>query len=261
MNTSTTMPAPNSFMNFDENNSNYDQRFARMINSIFEAGAVRANNRIGNTEEEKRTREVKSDGGYKCIHLPINSFISMLCDVIRHHGWTLRQIERLKFLDVGCGVGQKVFLAQMLGFQSYGLELRKELIEEGNSLFQTVCGNRQYWGQKDESLNAFIQGNALEFDRYGDFDIIYFYCPLFNRKMQQTLEERIAKTAKAGTIVIGALPQGVFSPRGYGYCEENPKQKGPTADELGWEYITPNRNNGSYHNYGFYVSRKLTYDI
>lgn len=37
--------------------------------------------------------------------------------------------------------------------------------------------------------------------------MIYFYCPLHDKKLEQKLEQRIVKTAKPGALILGNLKQ------------------------------------------------------
>lgn len=184
-------------------------RLLYALHSIFEQGANRANNRIGDTEDERRDRCVRKDGGYKCIHLPPEHFCCMLGQVLEHRQIVPEQVHKLKFIDVGCGVGEKIYLAKLFGMDCYGLELREELIAEGKKLLLEMgfgCGN---WCEKPNVDDRFIHANALTYN-YKDFDILYFYCPLVDSKLQEKLEARIAKTAKVGAVVIPANAHGCF---------------------------------------------------
>jgi SAM-dependent methyltransferase len=208
-----------------------NHRLLYAVHAIFEQGANRANNRIGDTDEEKRDRCVRKDGGYKCIHLGPDQFVSMLGSVLEHQEIPSRNVETLKFLDVGCGVGEKVYLASLFGLQAFGLELREPLIEEGTQLFKQIGHGTTHWSEVPK-VDCFIQGDALKHD-YKGFDILYFYCPLVDGNLQAKLETRIAKTAKKGAIVISAGARGCF---GYG-----------DKDVAGWQRAeTGGRDNTHY---------------
>lgn len=182
------------------------------MHSIFEASAQRANNRIGSTETERRDRVVRSDGGYKCIHLDPIYFISMLGDVLQHQKILAENMYGMKFLDIGCGVGEKIYLASLFGLDCYGLELREELINEGKNILQSMGhgGYNSFYGLRPKEPSCFIHADALTYD-YKDFDILYFYCPLCDGNLQVKLEEQIAKTAKVGAIVFTGGSRGCFS--------------------------------------------------
>jgi len=175
-----------------------DDSYYHLIKHVFDNTSEQANSLIGETQYEKSNRVVKKDGGYKCIHLNVMTFIEELNFIIKHFNWTPKQIRKLTFLDIGCGVGQKVYLAGVFGFNAYGLELRQPLIDAGKSLFSELSN----W----EARDRLIQGNALEFSNYNNYDILYFYCPLFNHELETKMEQRIVDTVtKSGTIVIANL--------------------------------------------------------
>lgn len=184
-------------------------RLLYAVHSIFEHGANRANNCIGDTDDEKRQRTVPKDGGYKCIHFDPFQFCNMLGSVLEHQSiWKTNEISDLKFIDVGCGIGEKIYLANLFGLKAFGLELREELIKEGKQLLTSMGFGSHHWSQP-ALVDCFIQGDALKYD-YKDFDILYFYCPLANDSLQRKLEKQIASTAKPGAIVIPASPLGCF---------------------------------------------------
>jgi SAM-dependent methyltransferase len=193
----------NALLNYDldsgyRNQCLMDKYFCSIVNTLFEAESDAANRLIGNDDSQKRARQVEADGGWKCIHLGIRDFIREIQFVVKELKLTPEQIGRMRFLDVGCGVGQKVFMAGCFGFRAYGLELRKELIAAGESLFRRLDLDTY-------ESNRFIQGNALTYPDYNAFDILYFYCPLFKQELEMEMEKKLATDAKPGTIVIANL--------------------------------------------------------
>jgi SAM-dependent methyltransferase len=259
------VPLVNSIRHFGHDNA-YDRFFAKMVDGVFGKAAMEGNSQEGVTREEKRSQHsVESDGGYKCIHLNINQFIDAFNNLISMRKWTPKQIEKMKFIDVGCGAGQKVFLAQCFGFRAFGLELRKALITEGKKAFDIVGGQTSQYtypnggGQWGKEEKTFIQGNALTFEGYADFDIIYFYCPLFKADLQAKLEDRIARTAKTGAIVVPFLSHGVFRTQRSNDGQPEPLHE---AKELGWEFVSKGRNDdGQSYNCGYYIRTSGTYEI
>jgi len=208
------------------------------MHRAFEAGAHRANHRIGKNSMEKESSRCE-DGGYKCIHLRPEEFVSALGSVMAHLQIPIERESSTKFLDIGCGVGEKVYLASLFGLNAMGLELRQPLITEGKALFRTMGVDITPWGEPIEH-NHFIRGNALRFD-YKDFDILYFYCPLCDHKLQCKLETRIAMTAKVGAVVIPYLPHGCFT----GGKNHHPEDSYPENFAKNWELIQP----ANHHRY------------
>jgi SAM-dependent methyltransferase len=102
----------------------------------------------------------------------------------------LRRIQRLcgvgaKFLDVGCGLGSKVWIAQELGFDAYGIEINKqyaEIAEEFVGPHRIIC-----------------QDGVLYPD-YDQYDVVYFFNPMPTSE----LEAAILKGAKQGAIIYHA---------------------------------------------------------
>src|SRR5579859_1239297 len=171
-----------------------DRSFVQQIEYIFGGAAQQVNNSIG---ANRWSGHVEKDGGYKCINLDIYDFLTSMQLAIKHLKLTGKQRGEIKFIDVGCGVGEKVYLADMLGFDAYGLELRDPLIKRAMKLFHAL--------QIFKSEPFFLQGNALKFTEYSDYDIIYFYCPLFDIDLEKQMEKRIAVQGKSGALVIGHL--------------------------------------------------------
>lgn len=99
-----------------------------------------------------------------------------------------------KFIDVGCGNGMKMQIANQLGLNDvWGLEYDKRLIKISNRLF-----NRKF-------AEKIIHGDALEFNDYWQYDIVYFYCPLKEFERQVELETRVYEQAPDGTVLIQFL--------------------------------------------------------
>lgn len=107
----------------------------------------------------------------------------------------------LRFLDVGCGGGIKVLLAAEFFCRADGLEY-----DAGY-----VATARQVLDRAGRLPSRVIHGDALTFDGYGDYDVLYFYQPMKTPEGLQALESRIATQARPGTILIA--PYGMFADR------------------------------------------------
>jgi len=57
--------------------------------------------------------------------------------------------------------------------------------------------------------DAVTQADALEFDRYGDYDIVYFFRPISIHEQLKRMEDRILEQVRPGTILIA--PYAGFS--------------------------------------------------
>ena len=103
----------------------------------------------------------------------------------------LQAIQKLcgvgaRFLDVGCGLGNKVFLARELGFDAYGIEVNKAYVEFA----------REFVG----SNRIFCQ-DGITYPDYKTYDVIYFYNPMPARE----LESAIINGARSGAVIYHAI--------------------------------------------------------
>ena len=97
-----------------------------------------------------------------------------------------------RFLDVGCGGGVKVVLASELYDEAMGLEYDAGYVEAA----------RRDVAQMKALRCGVLHADGLTFEGYGAFDVIYFYQPMQNVDQLHRLEERIATTARPGTVLI-----------------------------------------------------------
>lgn len=141
-------------------------------------------------------------GQYRYIPLDQNTFHQQLQEVIKLFPYIRDWDKNPKFIDVGCGIGSKVFLAQQRGFTAYGIEITPKYVEIARKLVAIRCSTGLLLEHGDEKAAARIfQGDAIEHS-YKDYDVIYFYCPLSDHKLEAKLEARIRDTAKSGAFVI-----------------------------------------------------------
>jgi len=127
--------------------------------------------------------QVHSDGDLQYhpnASFSVLKFISILRSIKKRCGPSLR------FLDVGCGLGGKVWIADALGFSSFGLEI--------NSAYARIAS-------ECVGTDRIFCSNALSFGDYGGYDVIYFYNPMPSAE----LEIAILKSAKKGAIIYHAI--------------------------------------------------------
>lgn len=112
-----------------------------------------------------------------------------------------RQAAPIRFLDVGCGAGLKVYSALRYFDEAQGLDLDPAYIEAGKRFLAM-----------DQKANAKVfEQDALSFDGYDAFDVIYFYRPMSDDRMLVELEKSIADAARPGTVLVA--PYVGFSER------------------------------------------------
>ena len=98
-----------------------------------------------------------------------------------------------RFLDVGCGIGNILMVAEQYGFDVFGFER-----DEASCRFALEIMGKDQVEQED----------AWEFDRYGDFDVVYFFRPCPEAGPQSKLEKMIEEKIKPGAILIANLRLG-----------------------------------------------------
>ncbi|MDO9526122.1 MAG: hypothetical protein Q7J57_11425, partial [Gemmobacter sp.] len=113
----------------------------------------------------------------------------------------------LRFLDVGCGGGIKVLQAAQCFALADGLEYDPGYVEVARSMLSSLLQDRA----------QVFHADALTFDRYGDYDVIYFYRPMRDPDLLIQLEDRILAHARPGTLLIA--PYASFGRRPGLPCE------------------------------------------
>ncbi len=91
----------------------------------------------------------------------------------------------LRSLEVGCGVGLKLLLANQLGFHAAGVEINEKFVSVAKMIVP------------DAKIH---HGNALDFS-YSGYDVIYLYCPFSNGEKERELELKILEESSPNTIL------------------------------------------------------------
>ena len=86
----------------------------------------------------------------------------------------------------------KVLSALQCFHPAEGLDLDADYVTAAKSLMSAA-------GQDPAAV---FQANALTFDRYADYDVIYIFRPISDDEMLSQLEAHIVNTAHPGTILI-----------------------------------------------------------
>ncbi|MGD9161704.1 MAG: methyltransferase [Desulfobacteraceae bacterium] len=151
--------------------------------------------------EDERGEHVR--GSYKFIpnHAPdvVQCFLKATYILCRETLWT-RSKNSLRFLDVGCGFGNIMLLAKAtsLANEIHGLEHNVSNVRAAKRLLGVKRGK--------ESIYKVIKGNALKFNGYGNYDIIYFYQPFQDYELAKQFERRLIHQMQVGAAVIPFLP-------------------------------------------------------
>lgn len=97
-----------------------------------------------------------------------------------------------RFLDVGCGGGMKVVMGARFFDAAQGIEYDPAYAEVARQTLQQLQARRC----------AITQGDALAFDGYGEYDVIFLYRPLQDDVRLARLESRILAQARPGTVIL-----------------------------------------------------------
>jgi len=130
-------------------------------------------------------------GAYRDIPMLPHLYMALM-----HAAWRLKSAAShtrpLRYLDVGSGRGTTLLMASRFFPTVHGIEYDPGYHEHACKLLETG----RTLGCKS------IQANGLEFDDYGDYDIIYFYKPMSDIDRLVELETRIVAQAKPGALLI-----------------------------------------------------------
>ncbi len=101
--------------------------------------------------------------------------------------------KTFRFLDIGCGIGNILLVAEQYGFDVYGLE--KD--EYPCRLAMELIGEDRVWLE-----------DAWKFERYNEFEVVYFFRLLPDAGPQARLEKLIEDQIKPGALLIANLRLG-----------------------------------------------------
>jgi 2-polyprenyl-3-methyl-5-hydroxy-6-metoxy-1,4-benzoquinol methylase len=91
------------------------------------------------------------------------------------------------FLECGSGVGIVASLAKSLGFTVTALEIVPKYIELSRRFFPSVTVE---------------EADLRTFDRFGEYDVVYYYAPFGDLPVQRDFERRIEAGLRPGAIVV-----------------------------------------------------------
>lgn len=143
-------------------------------------------------------------GRHNDIPLQFTLF-AQLMQLARRTALALDRQAPMAFLDVGCGVGLKVLQAGEVFEVAQGLEYDATRVVVADRLMQ----------HPRRVADRVFQADALAYDGYGDFEVIYAYKPLSYVEMLIRMEARIVAQARPGTVLV--MPYSEFEERAEGH--------------------------------------------
>jgi hypothetical protein len=129
---------------------------------------------------DKHDAVTSDDTQYKWVPFPCGTFVEICIDAF----FVLGQDRTKKFLDIGCGIGTKVMLADVL-FDAHGFDINEEYLNLAN---QIGC------------KRTFIQ-DAMSYEGYDEYDFLYFYRPFKDDTLEREFEERVYQKMKSGALL------------------------------------------------------------
>jgi hypothetical protein len=154
--------------------------------------------------DENYYKSRRDMGHFEFIPRDVSTLIEMFDHLKKHYMY--KRSSEIKFLDCGCGVGNVVLLARMAGFDAYGVEYDEKTLNAGRTFLK---------GFGEDGEKRLFQGDLLTFDKFGDYDILYGYCPLSAGALEREFEQRLAKQMKIGAMVTGlSIKKGMKCAKG-----------------------------------------------
>lgn len=120
------------------------------------------------------------DGQHMGVPLRMSYFLGGMCVADS-------AIEGREFLDVGCGVGNKLRVAHRLGWEVWGIDNWVPYVEVA---------------RREVPYAKVKRADAFEFDEYGRFDCVYLYKPCQDNDEEQALEDYISGQMRPGAIAF-----------------------------------------------------------
>ncbi len=125
----------------------------------------------------------KTSNGWQYIPFAHNMFLTEVSKIVAKH-----KVE--SFLEIGCGLGTKLFLmhAKYKEIRISGFDHNKKYLKFARSLLPKNC--------------KLFHQEALEYQKYGNFDLLYTYAPLSDFRENMRLIEIIQSQMKTTAHLI-----------------------------------------------------------
>lgn len=135
-------------------------------------------------------RETKNDTSLEYPFVPMDTrqVIEQVRCVARYlHAHRLLAPAAPTFLDIGCGTGNVLVVAEQCGFEVFGLEKDEHPCRVAQVFF---------------GAERVVQADIWDYPDYHKFDVIYYFCPFANNELQRRFELFIEETMRPGAILI-----------------------------------------------------------
>lgn len=122
----------------------------------------------------------------------LNYLIAKLSKIHSHLRKRLKRNPR--FLDIGCGIGNIVLLADLVGYNASGLEYDPDIYAVAKQLHAPTCYT--------EFNSEIIQNDMRTFKKYNEYDVLYYYEPMISKLAMKEFSIKLAKEMKPGAYLI-----------------------------------------------------------
>lgn len=152
----------------------------------------------------ERHDSTRDAGSYPFIPLGIEKQIRWMSKVKEELIGNKRYISQekpVKFLDAGCGCGNAMLMAYATGLASecHGIEYSPEMADKAEVFLGTK--NEKGW------MFKVFREDIMAFKYYNKYDVLYYYCPFVDKRLQVRFEEYIEDKMKVGAILMCFLKQ------------------------------------------------------
>jgi 2-polyprenyl-3-methyl-5-hydroxy-6-metoxy-1,4-benzoquinol methylase len=147
----------------------------------------------------------RKNGCYKFVPTRIGSLVPAFIAVDKYICKKNHMLsEHIHFLDAGCGMGNIMLLARELDWHASGVEIDPKCAEIARAI--TKQGPWIY-GRAPAHVHV---GDLLKYTQYHKYDVIYYWEPIYDRKLMLEFTNRLADQMKPGAVVIPRGPRRRF---------------------------------------------------
>ena len=91
------------------------------------------------------------------------------------------------FIDIGCGIGNVLLFAEQFGFDVHGIEKDPNPCQVAVRLF---------------GKERILAEDVFSFQRYGHFDVVYYFRPLADKEQQIRFEQLVEQGMRPGALLV-----------------------------------------------------------
>jgi len=175
------------------------ERTTKYMRQIGDVGMIlqTALDKIGQQEAESVT---PSSGGYGYVPLEMSELFELmfLLEEVLSDDADYKHADLphrpLKFVEVGCGIGRNVHLLSCTN------RFHLEKVDGFDIVEDYINIGHKHFGA---DLSLFVD-DCMTFD-YSGYDVIYFYRPLQDERLEMRFEDYLVSSMKSGAYIVGCF--------------------------------------------------------